>query len=163
MAAFRFAIVAQVDDFDAFQADAFFCGNLGQAFFVTQQDRNTDTFGLGFGSGFQHIDMVSFGEYHTFRIGFCHIGEAAEQFVVISHHFAQMVGIAVPVGDRLAGNTRFDSRFGNCTGNTCQQARVERFRQDVITSESRPFQLVGGVHNVGDRFFGQLGDCVNGS
>ena len=34
MAAFRFAVVAEVDDFDTFEADVFFCRDLFQTFFV---------------------------------------------------------------------------------------------------------------------------------
>ena len=115
-----------------------------------------------FGSGFQHIAVVGFCKYHPFRVGFSHIGERTEQLVVISHHFAQVVGISFPVGDRPAGYARVNSCFGNGTGDTSQESRVERFRQDVIASESRPFQFVGSIHDVGNRFFGKSGDCVNG-
>lgn len=61
-----------------------------------------------------------------------------------------------------AGYARVNGCFGNGTGDTSQESRVERFRQDVIASESRPFQFVGSIYDVGNRFFGKSGDCVNG-
>ena len=162
MAAFRFAVVAKVDDLDTFEADVFFSRDLSQAFFVAQQDGDADTFGFCLGSGFQHVDMVGFCKDYPFRIGFCHVGERTEQLVVISHHFAQVVCISFPVGDRLTGYAGLDGSLGNGTGNTGEESRIERFRQDIIASESGAFQLVGSVYDVGNRFFGQFGNGIDG-
>ena len=78
VAAFRLAVVAEVDDLDTFQTDILLGGDLGQTLLVTQQDRETDTFRFRLGGGFQHIHVVRLGEYHPFWVRFRHIGERAQ-------------------------------------------------------------------------------------
>ena len=75
MTAFRLTVVTHIDDLDALEADAFLRGDLCQAFLITQQDRNTDTFVFRLDSGLQHIDVVGLGEDYPFRMCLGHIGE----------------------------------------------------------------------------------------
>ena len=114
------------------------------------------------GGGFQHIHVVRLGEYHPFRVRFRHIGERAQEFIIVPHHLTQMVGVALPVGDRLARHARVDSGFRHGARYTGQQTGIERFRKDIVASESGSFQLIGGVHHVGNRFLGKVGDSVDG-
>ena len=162
VAAFRLTVVAEVDDLDTVQTDILLGGDLGQTLLVTQQDRETDTFRFRLGGGFQHIHVVRLREYHPFRVRFRHIGERAQEFIIVPHHLTQMVGVALPVGDRLARHARVDSGFRHGARYTGQQAGIERFRKDIVASESGSFQLIGGVHHVGDRLLGKVGDGVDG-
>ena len=98
--------------------------------------------------------MVGLGEDHTFRVGLGHIGEGAQQLVVVAHHLTQVVGVALPIGDRLARDTRLDSGFRHGARDTSQQARIQRLRQDVVTTEGGAFQLVSRIHHIGHWLFG---------
>ncbi len=162
VAALGLAVVAEVDDLDALEADVLLGGDLGQAFLVAQEDGDADAQVLGLDGGFQHVDVVGLGEDDAFRVGLGHVGERAEELVVVAHHLAQVVAVTIPVGDRLARDARFDGRLGHGCRDARQEPRVEGLGQDVVAAEGGPFQLVSGVHHVGHRLLGQLGDGVDG-
>lgn len=48
-------------------------------------------------------------------------------------------------------------------GNFGNQTRVNRFRNEIIRTESKIIHMIGFVHYVGNRLFCQIGDSMYGS
>ena len=130
-AAFGFAVVAQVDDFDAFQAEIEFLRQFLDTLVVTQQDRMADAFSLGFHGGFQHVGVDTLGKHHALGIAAGRISQLAGQFRLIPHQFLQVEGVSVPVFDGLAGHSAFHGSFGHSHGHLGDEARVYRFRDEI--------------------------------
>ena len=130
-AAFSFAVVAQVNDFDAFQAEVEFFRQFLDTLVVTQQDRMADAFSLGLYGGFQHVGMDTLGKHYALGIAAGRISQLAGQFRLISHQFLQVEGVSVPVFDGLAGHSAFHGGFGHSHGHLGDEARVYRFRDEI--------------------------------
>ena len=163
LAAFRFAVVAQVDDFDTLQVQVELFGQFGDTFFISQNDRRTDTFCLGFHGCFQHVGVCTFGEYHALRAAAGCIVQLSGEFVFLSHQFAQVVLVSLPVGNLLACHSRFHGSFGYGHGHFGNQTRVDRFRNEVFGTETQVVYVVSLIHHIRHRLFGQSGDGSYGS
>ncbi len=123
----------------------------------------TDTFGFCFNGSFQHVGVDTFGKYHTLRIAAGGIIQLTGQFGFISHQFAQVYAICIPVLDFGAGYSAFHSGFGYGTGNFGDKTRVYRFRDEIFRTERKVVYVVGCVYDIRNRLFCQVGDGVYGS
>ena len=105
--------------------------------------------------------MVGFRENHPFRGLFCHIVETAQHFIVQPHPFTKNFAVLFPVGNGFPGNSRRYRRFGNCWCNNCQQPVVEWFWNDIIAAETQPFQVISGIHHIGNCLFCQISNSTD--
>ena len=163
-AAFFFPVVPQVHNLYSFEVDLVLPCHIANLLLIAQQHRVADTFRAGCFSSFEHIQMVGLGENHPFGVLACHFIETAYQLVVEPHQIAQLVIIFIPVGDRLACYSRCHRSLGYGRSHRGEQARVERFGNDVFFSEAKFLYAVGRIHHVRHSLLGQLGqgiDCGN--
>ena len=63
-----------------------------------------DTFLFGADGSFKHSGVRAFGKDHTSRREASRVIEVLRQLAFLSHQFAQLLAISLPVGDDLAGN-----------------------------------------------------------
>ena len=119
-----------------------------------------DTFRFCFNGSFQHIGVDSFCKYDTLRVAAGSIIQLAGQFGFVSHQFAQMNAVSVPVFDFRACHSAFHGCFGYGTGNFGDEARVYRFRDEVFRTEREVVDVVCCVHYIRYRLFCQIGDSV---
>ena len=122
----------------------------------------TDTFGFGFYSGFQHIGVRTFGKYHALRIATGGVVKLAGQFAFVTHQFAELYAVSIPVFNVFTGYTAFHSSLGYCTGNFSDKTRVNRFRDEVFRAETKVVNMISLVHNIGYRLFCQVGNGMYG-
>ena len=64
-----------------------------------------DALGIGCLGGLEHVEVVRFGEDHTFGLLPPHLEHAADHLVVESHKVTQLVVVSLPIGDGLACHT----------------------------------------------------------
>ena len=121
-----------------------------------------DSFRFSFDSGFQHVGVSAFGKYHTLRVTAGGIVELAGQLGFLSHQFAEMRFIFIPVLDILAGHTTLHSGTGHGDRYFRNQTRIYRFRDKVFRTESEVVHMVSFVHHIGHGLFGQIGNGVYG-
>ena len=121
-----------------------------------------DSFRFSFDSGFQHVGVSAFGKYHTLRVAAGRVVELAGQLGFLSHQFAEMRFIFIPVLDILAGHTTLHSGTGHGDGYFRNQTRIYRFRNKIFRTESEVVYMVSFVHYIGYRLFGQIGNGVYG-
>ncbi len=119
-----------------------------------------DAFGFRFNGSFQHIGVDTFGKYHTLRIAAGGIIQLTGQFGFISHQFAQVDTVSVPVFDFRASHSAFHSGFGYGTGNFCDETRVYRFRDEIFRAEREVVYMIGFIYDIRYRLFCQIGDGV---
>ena len=119
-----------------------------------------DAFGFRFDGSFQHVGVDTFGKYDTLRAAAGSVIKLAGQFGFVSHQFAQVYAVSVPVFDFRACHSAFHgcSRYG--TGNFGDEARVYRFRDEVFRTEREVIHMICCVYYIGYRLFGQVGDGV---
>ena len=122
-----------------------------------------DTFSLGFHSSFQHIGVDTFGKYHTLRVAAGGVVELAGQFAFVTHQLAQLQAVGIPVFDVFAGYTAFHGSFGHSAGHFGNEARVNRFRDEVFGTKSEVVYVVCLVHHIGHGLLGKVGNGVYGS
>ena len=119
-----------------------------------------DSFRFGFDSSFQHVGVSAFGKYHTLRIATGRVVELAGQLRFLSHQFAEMCFIIIPVLYILTGNTTLHSGTGHGDGYFRDQAGIYRFRNKIFRTEGEVVHMVGFVHYIGYGLFGQIGNGV---
>ena len=134
-AAFCFVIVSQVYYFYTFKAQfKFFCKFL-YSFCISQKDRVAYTFSLCFYCSFKHVRVCAFCKYYSLWAAACCFVQLACQFVFLSHQFAKVVLVFVPVGYFLAGNSRFHSCLGYCHRYFCNKTWIYRFWYEIFRTE----------------------------
>ena len=74
-----------------------------------------------------------------------------------------MVLVFIPVGNLLAGHSRFHGSLCYGHGHFGNQTRVDRFRDEVFGAETQVVYVVGFIDYIGHRFLCQVGDGVYGS
>ena len=122
----------------------------------------TDTFGFRFNGSFQHIRMDTFGKYDTLRWTAGCIIQLAGQFGFITHQFAQVNTVSIPVFNFSAGHSAFHSSFCHCAGNFGDEAWIYRFRDKVFRAEREVVHVVCRINYIGYRLFCQISDSVYG-
>ena len=161
-APFGLAVVAEVDDFDAFEAQLEFRGEFGDAFVVTEEDGVADAFVLGFHGGLEHRGVYAFGEDDALGVASRGLVELADELALLSDEGLEVCGVLVPVLDVLACDAAVHGSFGDGHRNVGDEARVDGLRDEVVASEDEVVDLVDGVHHVGHGLFRQIGDGVYG-
>ena len=121
-----------------------------------------DTFGFRFNGGFQHIRVNAFGKHYTLRVAAGGVIQLAGQFGFISHKFAQVYAISVPILDIGTCHSAFHSSSCHGTGNFGDEAWVYRFRDEIFRPERKIVHVVCCIHDVGYRLFCQIGNSVYG-
>ena len=119
-----------------------------------------DTFGFGFYGCFQHIGVGTFGKYHALRIAAGGVVKLTGEFAFVTHQFAELYAVSIPVFDVLAGYTTFHGCTCYGAGHFGDKARVNRFRDEVFRAETEVVYVVSLVHNIGYRLFCQISDSV---
>ena len=122
-----------------------------------------DAFGLGFDGSLQHVGVNAFGKHYALRVAAGSIVELAGQFAFLSHQFAQLQFVGIPVFNVFAGYSAFHGSACYGTRYFGDEARVYRFRDEVVGAESKVVHMVSLVYDVGYRLFGQVGYGVYGS
>ena len=107
--------------------------------------------------------MDAFCENHTLRVAAGRFIQLAGQLVFLSHQFSQVVLVFFPVGNLLAGHSRFHGSLCYGHGHFGNQTRVDRFRDEVFGAETQVVYVVGFIDYIGHRFLCQVGDGVYGS
>ncbi len=133
---FLLTVVPQVDNLDPFEADLIFFRHVGDLFFISQQDRLADTFGVRRFGCLEHIEVVGLREDHPFGVLARHLKQAANHLVVQSHQVAQLVVVLFPIGDRLTGDTRGHCCLCYSRGDGSQQSWIQWFGDDIVPAET---------------------------
>ena len=160
--AFEFLGRTRVHNLDAREIELFLVRHHLDAFGVAKQNRVRHAFDLRLHGGLEHVEVGTFGEHHALRVAAGGIAELADELVVVAHHVAELVVVGVPVGNRLAGHTAFDSGLSDGDRNVREQARIQRLRNQVFLAEGEALGVVGDVHHVGHRLVREGGNRTHG-
>ncbi|MCY1558791.1 hypothetical protein D9M68_957570 [compost metagenome] len=76
----------------------------------------------------------------------------------MSEAFDKLVFVGFPVGDGVLGHAGFHGCFGHGRRNGGDQARVYRFRDDIVFTEGKVNFTVSQVHQVRNGLFSQFGE-----
>ena len=95
----------------------------------------TDTFSLASTAAFSILGWMP--SANTTRCGLRRAVsvELAGQFAFVTHQLAQLQAVGIPVFDVFAGYTAFHGGFGHSAGHFGDEARVNRFRDEVFGTE----------------------------
>ena len=121
-----------------------------------------DAFGLGLHRSPQHIGMNAFGKDHTLRITARGITQLARHLRLVSHQFAQVQGVCVPVLDGLARHTALHRSPCHSHGNFGNQTRIHGLRDEIGRAEREVVHVVSRIHHVGHRLLGDSGNGAHG-
>ena len=122
-----------------------------------------DTLRFCFYGSFQHVRVTAFGKYDTLRVAACRVIELAGKLGFLSHEFAEMCFVSIPVFDILTGYAAFHSSTGYGDGNFRYQTWIYRFRYEVFRAEREIVYMISFIYHIGYRLLGQIGNCVYGS
>ena len=106
--------------------------------------------------------MDALGKHHALGMGTGGVVELAGHLRLQSEHLAQMVLVAFPVGDGLAGHATVDGGLGNGSRHLGDEPWVDGLRNEVRRTERQVVHLVHVVHHVGNGLLGQVGDGKHG-
>ena len=152
-----------IDHLHVLERQAQVRGPLADELCIAQQDGAAESLRAGLYGCLQHIVCIAFSEYHPHGLAAGHIGEAADELVVVAHHFLQVLLVFVPVGDGPPGHSGAHGGLGHSRGYCREQPGIQRFGQDVVASVADVLlDVVGGIDDRGDRLLGQCGygvDC----
>ena len=91
------------------------------------------------------------------------LNSLAGQFAFVTHQLAQLQAVGIPVFDVFASYTAFHGSFGHSAGHFGDEARVNRFRDEVFGTEGEVVYVVCLVHHIGHGLLGKVGNGVHGS
>ena len=129
--------------------------------FIADQDRfGNAVFHQRLG-GPQDLLVVAFGEDDAFGIALGLVDDHAHDLFGLALGRFQVLDVLGHVFDRLAGHAALHGGPGNGRGNMQQDARVERFGNDVVAAEGELDVAVGLADRVGYLFAGQLGQGLD--
>ena len=132
-------------------------GHLAYLYVVSQQDGVADAFFLGAYGGFEHGGVCAFGKDYAAGAEACGVVEVLRELAFLSHQFAQVLAVGLPVGDFLAGHAALDGCLGHGHGDFGDEARVYGFGDEVVGAEGEVAHVVGAVHDVGHGASRQVG------
>ena len=162
-ASFLLVGVAQVDDFQSLDVEVQLLSHLRNHLVVAQQDGVADTFRLGLYGSFQHGGVYGFGKHDALRMSRGGGVELLCEFGLLSEQDRQRAFVFVPVGDGLPRHATLYGSLGHGGRNLGNQSWVNRFRDEVLTTEREVVHLIHVVDHIRHGLLGQVSNGVYGS
>ena len=124
----------------------------------------------GTGEAFVHHDLrrmqyafvFALGIHQPFRVLFGDVEHRFHQHVGVVDELRQLLAVGIHVGDGAFRHAAVHGRPGHGGGDARDQARVERFGDEVFGTEREVLFAVHGRHFIRLFGFGQFGDGVHG-
>ena len=161
-AAALFLVGTHIDDFYIGDVQLQPVGDTVQTVWVPQQDRHADAFLFCLYGSLHHRLMTALCKDDALRMVGCRGVEGTGQLGFLPQHLAQVLLVGLEVLDRRACHTALHGGLGDRCTDLCYQPRVDRFRNEVLRSESQVVHMIDLIHYVRYGLLGQAGNRFYG-